>query len=236
MKNFFKKTCLIFFMIGVLKVTPINDKDVHAAGTQYYYNKYTVQSYEIYSESSWMNGGGFDGMEGDPNYTTSDKYSSYTFASVQGRYIETGTLVGGDYANMQWYPIGSYYVDNNFSKNTLYKITGNSGGWIYVDKKVVSVSTGERRGTLVQSNVVGVDGTYPNNGKHSDGYWYVKGSIVNNTPTINLTTSNNQILSEVNGKNVLQLNGNVLDTDIGDTINVKFSIDGTTGYQSKVLP
>lgn len=40
------------------------------------------------------------------------------------------------------------------------------------------VSTTYSKGSLVQSNIAAEDGTYPSNGRHSDGYWYVKGAAV----------------------------------------------------------
>ncbi|MGG3801804.1 hypothetical protein [Metabacillus fastidiosus] len=39
--------------------------------------------------------------------------------------------------------------------------------------------TGYTPGTLIQSGIVAEEGTYPNNGRHTDGYWYVRGSRVN---------------------------------------------------------
>ncbi|MEV9639461.1 hypothetical protein ABZ756_02035 [Mammaliicoccus sciuri] len=35
------------------------------------------------------------------------------------------------------------------------------------------------RGSLIQTNIQDVEGTYPADGRHSDGYWYVRGSRVN---------------------------------------------------------
>ena len=52
------------------------------------------------------------------------------------------------------------------------------------------VPTGKTRqtaNTLVESNIVAPDGTYPNNGIHTDGFWYVKKSI--NSPFVNETLS-----------------------------------------------
>ncbi|WP_342537371.1 hypothetical protein [Sporosarcina sp. FSL K6-3508] len=40
------------------------------------------------------------------------------------------------------------------------------------------------RGNLVQSNIVAENGTYPNNGKHNDGYWYVRKELINTAPTM----------------------------------------------------
>lgn len=40
------------------------------------------------------------------------------------------------------------------------------------------------QGTLAQSNVQAEDGTYPANGRHTDGFWYVKKGVANTAPTI----------------------------------------------------
>ncbi|MFA1737995.1 hypothetical protein ACDX69_10515 [Lysinibacillus fusiformis] len=41
---------------------------------------------------------------------------------------------------------------------------------------------GYNRGTLIEPAIIAEDGTYPVNGRHSDGYWYVKGAKVNTAP------------------------------------------------------
>ncbi|UNT55183.1 hypothetical protein [Lysinibacillus capsici] len=40
------------------------------------------------------------------------------------------------------------------------------------------ISTTYSKGSLVQSNIAAEDGTYPANGRHTDGFWYVKGEAV----------------------------------------------------------
>lgn len=46
--------------------------------------------------------------------------------------------------------------------------------------KVVSV---EEKG-LLQGSVIAEDGTYPVNGKHTDGFWYVRKGLANSAPTV----------------------------------------------------
>jgi hypothetical protein len=90
------------------------------------------------------------------------------------------------------------------------------------------------RGSFIE-NVIAPDGTYPNDGRHSDGYWYVKGSIANTAPTITLSTTNNQTLSEVTGYNTISINGTAKDTDVGDTLTIKYTIDGVSGHTNQIV-
>jgi len=50
----------------------------------------------------------------------------------------------------------------------------------------------------------------------------------NEKPSIQLTSSNQQIVSEINGHNNLVITGNVKDSDIGDTLTLRYSVDGTS--------
>ncbi|MFD1736103.1 hypothetical protein ACFSCX_05945 [Bacillus salitolerans] len=63
--------------------------------------------------------------------------------------------------------------------------------------------------------------------------------LVNNNddPVINLTNpSNDLILSNVEGRNTLELSGEIKDNNVGDNVIVKITIDGLSGYQNKELP
>lgn len=51
---------------------------------------------------------------------------------------------------------------------------------------------------------------------------------VNTIPTLNLSTPNNQRLSEVEGYNKLAISGSFQDSDVGDMLTGKYSIDGTS--------
>lgn len=90
---------------------------------------------------------------------------------------------------------------------------GNVDG-IYLTGKVYRVNTtasGLVRGSLLQSNIVAEDGTYPSSGKHTDGYWYVRKKIVNTSPT---TPPSITVPTTVKGGESLQISwGNSTDPE-----------------------
>lgn len=80
------------------------------------------------------------------------------------------------------------------------------------------------KGALVTSDVAAENGTYPENGRHTDGYWYVRKSVVNNTPTINVASpSDARTLYE---NDTFSIAGTTTDADSGNVVSVKYSIDG----------
>lgn len=142
---------------------------------QYYYEKYNVISTPIYTDKVVFTTpveNNNNGMSGFIGYTVDSS----------GKFVETGSYTTIDrYA----YPGTVYYVIGN----VLYKYTVASIGaplmqsTATVQKELVR--TDYSRGSLVQSGIIGGLSTYPTNGRHSDGYWYVRGSRVNQsiTPT-----------------------------------------------------
>lgn len=73
------------------------------------------------------------------------------------------------------------------------------------------------------SEVIAPNGTYPSNGLHTDGYWYVDMGVLNNIPSIDLLQpiTNERIGNQDN----LIINGTVKDKDVGDKLIVKYSIN-----------
>ncbi|MFJ7916060.1 MULTISPECIES: hypothetical protein [unclassified Lysinibacillus] len=55
--------------------------------------------------------------------------------------------------------------------------------YLYGDNYASKDKLNYERGTLVETNIQAEDGTYPANGRHTDGFWYVKASMVNTAPT-----------------------------------------------------
>lgn len=51
----------------------------------------------------------------------------------------------------------------------------------YVDKRY-------SQGALITADIVAENGTYPTNGRHTDGYWYVRRAVVNTVPTVPVLT------------------------------------------------
>ncbi|MCT1538383.1 MULTISPECIES: Ig-like domain-containing protein [Lysinibacillus] len=141
---------------------------------QYYYVKYNVVSTPTYSYNvAWS-------ASSNSGYTSASGYTSY---SIDG----SGKIVlGGSYLTIQQYTsYGTVYTE---SGSALIRHTiGSHDNVIYETwGSVQKTQTGTTysRGSLVQSNIVAEDGTYPANGRHTDGYWYVKGTVVNTAPTM----------------------------------------------------
>ncbi len=139
------------------------------------------------------------------------RYEDYDSPNAYDYYIENtqstyrkGILPGdkGNYLGLKWLDIT--------------EDTGNMSGWNCLSMTEFYVPTGKTRRTankLVESNIAAPDGTYPNNGIHTDGSWYVKKSI--NSPSANETLSK--------GKGCTP-SITVSDPD-GDTLTCKYYID-----------
>lgn len=63
---------------------------------------------------------------------------------------------------------------------------GSSRSYWSAEYKSVVNSTTYTRGSFI-TTVIAENGTYPTNGRHSDGYWYVIGSLVTPTTPISIT-------------------------------------------------
>lgn len=85
------------------------------------------------------------------------------------------------------------------------------------------------RGSLI-TELTAENGTYPTNGTHTDGYWYVRGSEVyvpptNTAPTLSLGTTDNRTLYENDAFNIA---GSATDADSGNVVSVKYQLNGGT--------
>lgn len=81
------------------------------------------------------------------------------------------------------------------------------------------------RGALVQSNFTAKEGAYPTDGKHTDGFWYVRGALVNVAPTLSLATTDNRTLYE---NDAFIIAGSATDSDSGNVVSVKYQLNGGT--------
>lgn len=142
---------------------------------QYYYSKYTIVETTTYSEPPWS-------WKGDDySVAFSGLYRSYywhpqtrTFGLSGGSYGPNVELPAGTegYAifgseiyryRSQKAQLSTYDVDSSASAANAANAVGN---------------TTYSRGSLVQSNITGGYSSYPADGRHSDGHWYVRGSRV----------------------------------------------------------
>lgn len=146
---------------------------------QYYYNKYTVAVVTTYTE---------------PPQTLYNEFSSAVFsgaykAAYWNSSSGTYTVSGGQWGAYDDIKTGdrAYYLDSV----DLDMMEAKNSGVAYngIDAKLYrrrlenrGTSSYEIKGTLVQSNISAEDGTYPANGQHSDGFWYVKSTAVGPLP------------------------------------------------------
>ncbi|MFB5678794.1 OmpL47-type beta-barrel domain-containing protein [Paenibacillus terreus] len=71
------------------------------------------------------------------------------------------------------------------------------------------------------------DGTYPDNGRAADGYFYVKGSVVNAAPSVAISTAGTRYVSLASGYNAITISGTATDMD-GDTLTITGNLGGVT--------
>jgi len=137
----------------------------------YYYNKYNV----VYSNSFVFSG---NDPNVPPNTWPAYMYSSYNFSSITGP-----TVAGVKIA----FPtsIGQTAYEISCENGFVYKwfvVSSNGANYNLTFYK----SSLPSKGTLVTSNIVAADNTYPNDGFYQTGYcgntdhfWYVKGARAN---------------------------------------------------------
>jgi len=144
---------------------------------QYYYDRYTAVE-SIGSPSSWawpanswwnQQGGGY------PNLSLAPR--------GDGSYIITG--IGTNYTGDMAYdlPVGSVLYNSSGYVNAIRGTKVDHSAWHMSAIEFANIPKSTVRGSYVGS-VVAENGTYPANGKASDGYWYVRGSMLNNAPTV----------------------------------------------------
>ena len=130
-----------------------------------------------------------------PNPNFSGLYMNYSVNSSNGYFVFNNPV-----QNPQW---GTVYYYGWNDKLFKYVPGSSSGGYWYW------YSYYQTRSDLVylmiplyvlQTNIIAQDGTYPNNGLHSDGYWYKKGdglpTLTVNSPSQNGTLFLNPVTIE----------------------------------------
>lgn len=175
---------------------------------QYYYDKFTAIGNTSYVEPGWVS----QGNDYSPRY--SDLAKSYSWNSSTGKF----TVNSDFYASGTMIPTGA--IGYRLSGTVLYRYSKTDGSSLAEyssnasastkDSNSASTNTTYSKGSLVQPNIVAEDGTYPANGRHTDGFWYVKGSAVGPLPPgmitdqpYNITTNGGRKLIRLaNGKYV----------------------------------
>lgn len=134
---------------------------------KYIYAKYRLSSVETYVEVLKSTT-----SASKSSSNTSRGYASYTFDKVTGLFEVVGSAsnivnaynVATDKKSLILTKPGSYsnaeYTFTNYTYQGQLQTVDSAGAYI--------------------GSVSGVDGTYPNNGKHTDGFFYIKGNVVSN--------------------------------------------------------
>lgn len=141
---------------------------------QYYYDKYN--SLTNYTPSFGHNPEGSNynvslNTFSDANYF----YYSYSYNPSINAFSGVSKIL-----NPSSFP-GSFYLvsGGTLIRYDLANVSGSLGYYTRYDARTVTISYS--RGSLVQTGITGGATTYPVNGLHTDGFWYVRGSRVSNT-------------------------------------------------------
>ena len=219
---------LVEFWREVKAATQLYYYDQYAVGTEWYLDTTHESDYDKYNnyDVAWTS-------------RYEDDYYSYLIDtlnvdSTTGYVKALGTCNGYiEPANHIFYIMkghrndGVYRPGEIITKVRWAYITSGSGGSTVVYAKFLGyVQTAQRSTkTLSMSNIIAPDGTYPNDGVHTDGYYYIKKGIYNNNPILTSLTQDNTALSEKDTGYIPQIS--VSDSD-NDTLTCKYYIDSET--------
>lgn len=175
---------------------------------KYYYDKYRVNT--TYGEGSWSSINNWVASVYAPGSISDNYFASYTFSP-------TG-YIGQQRLSKSTPPC--YIVDGSRVTEILSSTFTENGCTYHQSRYKETVILSQTKGTLI-TTVVAEEGEYPDNDKHTDGYWYVKGALANTPPTIDGGDSN---LGDKNiGFSVLY---KVNDADSSDSLLVTEKLNG----------
>ncbi|AEO93682.1 gp424 [Bacillus phage G] len=149
---------------------------------KYYYDKYASISTTKYVEPAWIN---MNATGSTVAFTLKPK--SYSFNSTTGKFSLSTDTWGQAEETIQVGQTCYGYASGELYEYTAIQSASSGSVPISLYKKReidTTTQTTYSKGALLQSNIVAEDGTYPVNGRHTDGYWYVRGSIANTAPTV----------------------------------------------------
>lgn len=154
---------------------------------QFYYDKFNTITNYTYSQGPWSSEAGWTPM------TFWDLYRNYTFYSQNGSYgvsNQIGYSVPLNIGDVAYRISGSTLQRFTIYAQNEGNLSGASHNVTIAEKNASEVTSvpSYNKGSLVQSNIVAENGTYPANGRHTDGYWYVRGAEVVGEPGT-ITTS-----------------------------------------------
>lgn len=224
-KGLFRKFILLIVCIAIIIPTFYNahySKGVYASST-------TTHVWEVYNtieETGWVpyriqtrvySGGYYD--LGWSDYVMDFKTGEITLTGTYSNHSVTYRLPG----HQGSIPPGTVLIKiSNFNWEHDFQYFGKRQ------------ETRLAKGNILQEYIHNTNrNAYPDDGP-IDTLWYVYLGT-NSLPTLSLTTSNNLVLSEQPGYNSYILTGTVRDQDVGDTITLKYTIDGVPGHANRTF-
>ena len=103
--------------------------------------------------------------------------SSYNFNSTTGLFTSSGSVTSMQ-TTEGWTSSLKYYIPNSGSSNYMYEYVSkkkSSNGYVCtVYEWTAKMSISYEMGTYIEDVISDNETAYPENGRHTDGYWYVK--------------------------------------------------------------
>jgi len=134
----------------------------------YYYDKYNA----VEGAATYYDPSGFS-VIGDEAGAYAG-YAGMNFSAESG-FETTGSYIAspsdGDY---------TYTASSATEARRDYHYDLGAGLRHQISLQTCSVDYDYSKGSLIANNLVAADGTYPADGRHTDGYWYVKRELVGN--------------------------------------------------------
>ena len=136
---------------------------------KYYYNKYYATYSTGYTMSAWST---------IPEQTSRNNLHRYLAFNSSTGVVTLTENYGTDNPRISSY-MDTYGVGYQKNTDTQYFRQTKENSYTYVTA-VANISPFSEyvRGALITSNIIAENGTYPANGRHTDGYWYVRGTAV----------------------------------------------------------
>jgi len=156
-------------------------------------------------------------------------YSAYEWDYSLQRFVGKGTRRdipqgGGNVPGM-------FYIADYNANDLGYRVTeigseiyteSFSGSRYYKTKRVAEREPGAARGAFIET--IATESTaYPNNGVHTDGFWYVRRGIASKKTVVNVQTHDSLIVSD---GDQYTLQGTVLNQWYESNVTLKFRING----------
>lgn len=247
-------TVVILSQMLAMVIAPVK---TYAATHMYNYERYVAVAtpYGPFVDPYVMDtSAGVENRPGDTGSITYRAYSNYRFDTTTGEYILYGSSGNYDAGTYWSYSdrnelryVSSYTISPRSGSPVTYTTPKNELWWAahtlrnnegsnesrYKDYLGMRVFTAQPSGYNYSAGahlatVQALDGSYPANGRASDGYYYVRTDVINSPPILSITTTGYKYISGPGGASpTLYINGTASDPD-GDTLFISAMLGNVT--------